>query len=94
MKQKEKNASSLNEQVNQDIDLREVKSDFKQLDTKSQYYYLRKLKKTKRIIKFLQLPQSQRKALLEFRSQARDAKGQTKNDFNNDNVFEVRNLNL
>ncbi len=78
----------------QTIDLSNVECDFKKLDPKSQYYHLRKLKPLKKAIKFLSLPADKRKALREYQTLARNNRAKPKKDFNPENIFEVRDLNL
>ncbi len=75
-------------------DLANVESDFKKLDARSQYYYLRKLKPFKRAVKFVSLSHQKQKDLLAFRKQNRSQKSKPKTDFNEENIFEVRNFNL
>ncbi len=79
---------------NQTIDLSNVESDFKKLDAKSQYYFLRRLKPLKKAMKFVSLPADKRKALREYQAYARANLAKPKKDFNHENIFEVRDLNL
>ena len=91
---KEKNTSQKDNKSILVNDLTSVKDNFSQLSIIDQYKYLRRCKIKEKAKLYLSIPKENRKEILKVRKENWNNKNLDKKDFNQDNVFEIRELNL
>lgn len=76
------------------LDLSNINAEFKDLSCQDQYLYLRRLTWIKKIYWLTKISKTQRKAIIDYRNKFKEKKNNLKKDFNKNNVFEIRGLNL